>query len=169
MVDFARKICLLGDFGVGKTSLVSRFVRNTFSERYMTTVGVKVDSKEVQVTTDAGITPVKLVIWDIAGKSSLDALNQTYLRGASGVMLVADGTREATLRSALYLLMQSNSLLQEPAAVLLVNKLDLIDRWEVQPSALHELRKTLPVFESSARTGDGVEAAFQELARKVAV
>jgi small GTP-binding protein len=164
MADFARKVCLLGDFGVGKTSLVSRFVRNTFSERYLTTVGVKVDSKQVDA---GGGDPVKLVIWDIAGKSALDALNQTYLRGASGVMLVADGTREPTLRSALYLLMQAKSLLQEPAAVLLVNKLDLIDRWEIQPTTLQELRKTLPVFESSARTGDGVEAAFRELARQV--
>jgi small GTP-binding protein len=163
MADFARKICLLGDFGVGKTSLVSRFIRNTFSERYMTTVGVKVDSKEVSVGTD----PVKLVIWDIAGKSALDALNQTYLRGASGVMLVADGTREPTLRSALYLLMQAKSLLQDPAAVLLVNKFDLVDRWEILPATLEELRKTIPVFESSALTGDGVEAAFQELARQV--
>lgn len=165
MTDFARKICLLGDFGVGKTSLVSRFVRNTFSERYMTTVGVKVDSKELQVDAN----PVKLVIWDIAGKSALDALNQTYLRGASGVMLVADGTREPTLRSALYLLMQAKSLLQEPAAVLLVNKFDLVDRWEIQPATLAELRKTLPVFESSALTGDAVEAAFLELARQIIV
>ncbi len=163
MTDFARKICLLGDFGVGKTSLVSRFIRNTFSERYMTTVGVKVDSKEVEVGAEA----VKLVIWDIAGKSALDALNQIYLRGASGIMLVADGTREPTLRSALYLLMQAKSLLQDPAAVLLVNKIDLIDRWEILPSTLEELRKTLPVFESSALTGDGVESAFQELARQV--
>jgi small GTP-binding protein len=163
MTDFARKICLLGDFGVGKTSLVSRFIRNTFSERYMTTVGVKVDSKEVML----GVEPVKLVIWDIAGKSALDALNQTYLRGASGIMLVADGTREPTLRSALYLLMQAKSLLQDPAAVLLVNKFDLVDRWEILPSTLEELRKTLPVFESSALTGDGVEPAFQELARRV--
>lgn len=165
MADFARKICLLGDFGVGKTSLVSRFIRNTFSERYMTTVGVKVDSKEVSIGADAD--PIKLVIWDIAGKSALDALNQTYLRGASGVMLVADGTREPTLRSALYLLMQAKSLLQDPAAVLLVNKFDLIDRWEILPSTLEELRKTIPVFESSALTGDGVEAAFRELARQV--
>ncbi len=164
MADFARKICLLGDFGVGKSSLVARFVRNTFSERYMTTVGVKVDSKEVVVDEHA----VKLVIWDIAGKSSLDTLNQTYLRGASGVILVADGTREPTLRSALYLLMQAKSLLQDPPAVLLVNKIDLVDRWEILPSTLEELRKTMPVFESSARTGDGVEAAFAALARQVA-
>jgi len=163
MSEFARKICLLGDFGVGKTSLVSRFVRNTFSEKYLTTVGVKVDSKEL--AHDAGIS--KLVIWDIAGKSALDHLNQTYLRGASGLMLVADGTREPTLRSALYLMMQAKSLLQDPSCVVLVNKIDLIDRWEILPSTLSELRKTVPVFETSARTGDGVEAAFQHLAAEL--
>lgn len=160
MTDFARKICLLGDFGVGKTSLVARYVRNTFSEKYLTTVGVKVDSKEVQTATG----PSKLVIWDIAGKSALDHLNQTYLRGASGLMLVADGTREPTLRAALYLMMQAKSLLQDPACVVLINKLDLIDRWEILPNTLTELRKTVPVFETSARTGDGVEAAFLKLA-----
>ena len=92
MSALARKICMLGDFGVGKTSLVSRFVRNTFSEKYLTTVGVKVDSKEVD---RGGRGPLKLVVWDIAGKSALDALNMSYLRGASGLLLVADGTREA--------------------------------------------------------------------------
>ncbi len=164
MADFARKICLLGDFGVGKSSLVARFVRNTFSDRYLTTVGVKVDSKQVVVANDS----VKLVIWDIAGKNALDALNQTYLRGASGVILVADGTREPSLRSALYLLMQAKSLLQNPAAVMLVNKIDLIDRWEILPATLEELRTTMPVFESSALNGVGVDAAFQDIARQVA-
>jgi hypothetical protein len=155
----ARKVCMLGDFGVGKTSLVARFVRNTFSEKYLTTVGVKVDSKEVQVKGK----PLKLVLWDIAGKSALDTLNQSYVRGASGLILVCDGTREPTLRSALYLLMQAKALLKDPAAVLLVNKLDLVERWELAPGTLADLRKTMPVFETSAKTGDGVEAAFAAL------
>jgi hypothetical protein len=163
MSEIAKKICMLGDFGVGKTSLVARFVRNTFSDRYLTTVGVKVDSKLVE----AGGSSVKLVIWDIAGKSALDTLNQSYLRGASGLILVVDGTREPTLRSALYLQMQANSVLNTPPAVLLVNKLDLIDKWEILPATIAELRKTIPVFETSARTGDGVEAAFAELATRL--
>ncbi len=164
MSTIARKVCMLGDFGVGKTSLVARFVRNTFSDHYLTTVGVKVDSKEVVLPGDAVL---KLVIWDIAGKSALDALNQSYLRGASGLMLIADGTREATLRAALDLLMQSRTLLPEAQAVLLVNKLDVIERWEVAPTTLAELRRSLPVFETSARFGDGVEQAFAELASRL--
>ena len=160
----ARKVCLLGDFGVGKTSLVARFVRNTYSDKYLTTVGVKVDSKLVERPGGA----IKLVIWDIAGKSALDLLNQSYLKGASGLMLVCDGTREPTLRSALYLLMQARSTLGDPKAVLLVNKLDLVDRWEILPHTVAGLRETMPVFETSARTGDGVEAAFAALAESLA-
>ncbi|MBN8482928.1 MAG: GTP-binding protein [Xanthomonadales bacterium] len=164
MTTLARKVCMLGDFGVGKTSLVARFVRNTFSEKYLTTVGVKVDSREVALDDD---TALKLVVWDIAGKSALDALNQSYLRGASGLMLIADGTREATLRTALDLLMQSRTVLPDAQAVLLVNKLDIIERWEVAPATLAELRRSLPVFETSARFGDGVEQAFATLAERL--
>ena len=161
----ARKVCMLGDFGVGKTSLVARFVRNTFSDQYLTTVGVKVDSKEVMLASGS---PLKLVVWDIAGRSALDALNQSYLRGASGLVLIADGTREATLRAALDLLMQSRALLPDAQAVLLVNKLDVVDRWEVAPGTLAELRRSLPVYETSARFGDGVEQAFATLAERLA-
>ena len=160
----AHKICMLGDFGVGKTSLVARFVRQTFSEQYLTTVGVKVDSKEVEYGAER---PMKLVIWDIAGKSGLDSLNMSYLRGASGLLLVADGTRESTLRAAIDLLMQSRSLLPEAQAILMVNKLDLVERWEVAPMTLAELRQTLPVLETSALSGDAVEQAFIEMARRL--
>lgn len=165
MSEIARKVCMLGDFGVGKTSLVARFVRNTFSDKYLTTVGVKVDSRLV---SPAPGTDIKLVIWDIAGKAVLDNLNQNYLRGASGLILVADGTREASLRAALNLAMQARDVIADPACVLFVNKLDLVDRWEVSPAVLVEIRRSLAVFETSALSGDGVEAGFAELARKLA-
>ena len=160
----AHKLCMLGDFGVGKTSLVSRFVHSTFSEKYLTTIGVKVDSKEVAL---AGRAPCKLVIWDIAGRSQLDALNMSYLRGASALLLVADGTRERSLHAVLNLLMQSRTLLPDAAVVLAVNKLDLVEQWEVAPAALAELRRTLPVHETSARSGEGVEAMFADMAMRL--
>ncbi|HQV71362.1 MAG: Rab family GTPase [Dokdonella sp.] len=161
----ARKVCMLGDFGVGKTSLVARYMRNTFSDTYLTTVGVKVDSKEVDLG-EPGV--LKLVVWDIAGRSVLDALNMSYLRGASGLLLVADGTREASLRTAIDLLLQSRSVLADAEAVLIINKLDLVERWEVGPSTLAGLRQTMPVIETSALSGDGVEQAFLELAKRLA-
>lgn len=164
MTARAFKVCMLGDFGVGKTSLVARFVHSTFSDKYLTTVGVKVDSKEVAL---AGRAPSKLVVWDIAGRSHLDALNMTYLRGASALLLVADGTRERSLYTALDLLMQSRTLLPDAVVVLAVNKLDLVEQWEIAPAAIAELRRTLAVHETSARTGEGVEAMFADIATRL--
>ena len=93
-----KKICLLGGFGVGKTSLVSRFVHSIFSDKYLTTVGVKIDKKRV----DLGSQQVDLVIWDIYGEDDFQKVRMSYLRGASGYLLVADGTRRSpsTPRSA---------------------------------------------------------------------
>jgi small GTP-binding protein len=164
MTPNAHKVCLLGEFGVGKTSLVARFVRSTFSDKYLTPVGVKVDSKKIELPNRE---PVKLVVWDIAGRSALDALGMHYLHGATALLLVADGMRESSLSSALDLLMQSRSLLPDAVVVLAVNKLDLVERWEVAPTTLAELRRSLPVFETSALTGDGVEAAFAGIAARL--
>ena len=165
MSEGAHKVCMLGDFGVGKTSLVARYVRSTFSDKYLTTVGVKVDSKDVALP---GGSRVKLVLWDIAGRSALDAPSVSYLRGASALLLVADGTRERSLHAALDLLMQSRTLLPDAKAVLAINKLDLVEQWEVAPAALEELRRTLSVHETSARSGEGVEAAFADIATRLA-
>lgn len=158
------KLCMLGDFGVGKTSLVGRFVRSTFSPKYLTTVGVKVDSKEVALADGEA---VKLVLWDIAGRDALDGLAANYLRGASALLLVCDGTRESTLASALNLLMQARATLPEAEVVLAVNKLDLVERWEVAPATLVELRRSLAVFETSASSGHGVEEMFAAVAARV--
>lgn len=164
MTEIARKVCLLGDFAVGKSSLVARFVRNTFSEKYLTTVGVKVDSKAITLSPEQTL---KLVVWDLAGKAELDSLNKGYIRGAHGLLLVADGTREASLRAALYLWMQSQKQLPGVPVVMLVNKFDLIDRWEVSAADIARLQETLPTFRTSALIGDGVETAFTTLAKAI--
>ena len=154
---------MLGDFGVGKTSLVARFVHAVFSEKYVTTVGVKIDTKIIEAASPEQ-PRLKLVLWDIAGKNALDSVKLSYLQGASGVVLVADGTRESTLRSALYLLMQARQETNDGLpAVLLVNKFDKLDDWEVTPSMLADLRNSLPVFETSAMSGEGVEEGFKRL------
>lgn len=165
MAEVARKVCLLGDFAVGKTSLVGRFVHSTFSEKYLTTVGVKVDSKRVELAQGNA---VKLVVWDLAGKAELDSLNRSYIRGAHGLMLVADGTRAASLRAALYLWMQAQKQLAGVPVVMLVNKLDLIAQWEVSTDDVARLQQSLPTWRTSAKDGDGVEDAFAELARRTA-
>ena len=88
-----KKICMLGGFAVGKTSLVRRFVQSIFSETYLTTVGVKIDKKSVVLSDKT----VDLILWDLAGEDDIGSFRLSYVRGASGLVLVADGTRAATL------------------------------------------------------------------------
>ena len=88
-----KKICMIGPVSVGKTSLVARYVHSLFSEKYLSTVGVKIDKKVLQVD---GM-DVTLLLWDLAGDDDFQRLNVTYLRGAAAYLLVADGSRRATL------------------------------------------------------------------------
>lgn len=162
-----KKICLLGDFGVGKTSLVARFVNNEYSEKYLTTVGVKMDTKLITVNDDLS---VKLIIWDIAGENSLKKISQTYLRGAAGFLLVIDGTRMNTLDSALDMKHGIGELLGEIPFVVLLNKYDLTTQWEL--TAAHIERLNAPqeqLFFTSAKSGEQVEAAFNALSQSLAL
>lgn len=166
-VSLSRKISLLGDFAVGKTSTIARSVRNTFSEAYLTSVGVKVDTKTLSDTEGRDL---RLVLWDIAGANSLDQMRANYIGGSQGLLLVADGTRADTVDTALRLRDQAMRLLgRELPAVLILNKCDLAGEWEVPPQRIGELAQRLPVFSASARTGQGVEEAFAALAAAVAV
>ena len=166
MSSVSRKISLLGDFAVGKTSTVARSVRNTFSDSYLTTVGVKVDSKTL---TRADGHALRLVLWDIAGANALDQMRANYIGGTQGLLLVADGTRADTVATALVLRDQANRLLGRLVpAVLLLNKCDLAGEWDVPPERIRELALQLPGFSTSARTGEGVEEAFLALADAMA-
>jgi GTPase SAR1 family protein len=92
-VTLQKKVCMLGGFSVGKTSLVKRYVDSVFSETYLTTVGVKIDKK----TVDLSDRIVNLILWDLAGEDDIASLRMSYLRGTAGYVLVADGTRPSTI------------------------------------------------------------------------
>ena len=160
-----RKICMLGAFSVGKTSLVTRYVKSIFSETYLTTVGVKIDKKTVDV---AGRT-VNLILWDVAGEDDIAAARIAYLRGAAGYILVADGTRPATLDVAKSLRGRVEAEYGPLPCVLLLNKRDLAQQWAIDEADVAGLRSDgWWVRPSSARTGEGVEDAFMTLAVRVA-
>ena len=157
----ARKICMIGDFAVGKTSLVSRFVDSTFGERYLTTVGVKIDTKALSLPSGDQL---KLVLWDIAGKSAFTRMDNSYLRDASGYLMVIDGTRPATLDSAVKLQAAVEEQLGVVPFNVLLNKADLRDRWALSDDLTAGLSSRGWSFsETSALSGDGVEAAFARL------
>jgi len=157
-----KKICLLGGFGVGKTSLVSRYVHSIFSDKYLTTVGVKIDKKSV--TVDG--TDVDLVIWDLYGQDDYQKVRMSYLRGAAGYLLVADGTRRTTLDTALALHDSAQATVPNASFTLVINKADLAHKWEISDSLLDGLvQRGWRVLKTSAKTGSDVEDAFVTLAR----
>lgn len=159
-----KKICMLGTFAVGKTSLVRRFVESIYTDKYHTTVGVKIDKKLVQV----GAQEVTLLLWDIQGEDSAHDLRKSYLRGAAGYLLVVDGTRRDTLYKALALQTQAQEALGTVPFLLLLNKSDLVEQWEIDEREVVALaQKNWQVINTSAKSGVGVEEAFSTLARKM--
>lgn len=163
-----KKICIIGDFGVGKTSLVRRFVNNAFSDKYLTTVGVKIDTKLLEITNDQGNQKVKLVIWDIAGTDNFPTITPAYLRGSEGLLFVADGTRAYTFDNLYSIREQAIKLLGEIPSVTLLNKMDLVNEWEVTDEKVDEFSKVAgDVLKTSAKTGLHVEQAFQTLASNI--
>jgi hypothetical protein len=160
-----KKICMLGGFSVGKTSLVKRFVESVFSETYLTTVGVKIDKKTVDLPNRI----VNLILWDLAGEDDISSLRMSYLRGSAGYVLVADGTRPSTIEVALALRQRVEADFGPLPFVLLLNKNDLKEEWAVRDEEAEALRQSgWWVRSTSARTGEGVDDAFGTLAERVA-
>ncbi len=160
-----KKICMLGTFAVGKTSLVRRFVQSIYSDKYHTTVGVKIDKKVLDV---GGGRKMMMMLWDIEGAEQAHDLRKSYLRGAAGYLLVADGTRRDSLYTALEIQTRAEETVGQVPRVFLINKADLADEWEVEGREVSALAdRGWQVIKTSAKTGAGVEEAFTALARKM--
>jgi small GTP-binding protein len=158
-----KKICLLGAFAVGKTSMVRRFVQGVFSERYLTTIGVKIDRKRVRVGTQE----IQLLLWDLAGEDAFHRVATSYLRGAAGCLLVVDGTRPDTLAVARELEARALAAAGQVPCIVALNKADLESQWLLDEGAARELEAVgLPTVRTSAATGCGIEEAFQLLAER---
>ena len=161
--DLQKKVCMLGAYAVGKTSLVARFVRSIFSDKYLTTVGVKIDKKTVKI----GGQKLSLILWDLAGEDDFYQVRMSYLRGSAAYLLVADGTRLATLDKALELQQRAEAEIGKVPLILVINKLDAIDDWEIKETDLASLSETgWQVVATSAKTGVGVNETFLALGQK---
>ncbi len=156
-----KKICMVGVFGTGKTSLVQQFIYSKFSEKYHSTVGVKIDRKQVSV---AG-TDVNLLLWDLAGQDKFQSVQGSYLRGSAGVFFVVDGTRRETLDELGGLQALARDNVGAVPSVIAINKADLEDQWQLGPGDFDALfGPGRHVLKTSAKTGVGVEEAFLWLA-----
>ena len=166
MTPITSKVCVVGDFAVGKTSVTERFVNNHFSDTYLSTVGVKIDTAEMELP-ELGVSH-KLVIWDVAGSDEFGPSEFAYLRGANGYVYVADGTRPATLAVVEHIHGQITEKYGTTPFVLLVNKRDLSDDWNVTDEYLDALTKAYGnVYRTSAKTGDDVATALTRLSEMI--
>jgi small GTP-binding protein len=157
-----KKICMVGVFGTGKTCLVQRYVHSIFSAKYLTTVGVKIDKKEVT----AGGQPVKLMLWDLEGRDNTRDINTSYLRGAHALLYVVDGTRRETFDQIFEIRELATRELGDLPSVIAFNKTDLVDEWKLSAAdEQHQDIKECHRLRTSAKTGEGVEEAFAWLAQ----
>ncbi|MDR1910862.1 MAG: GTP-binding protein [Helicobacteraceae bacterium] len=155
-----KKICVLGSSAAGKTSLVNRYVHSIFDDRYLSTIGVKISKKE--------LSDVTLVIWDIEGKDIYTNINLSYLRGAAGYFVVADGSRIETLNEAMVIRQSAIEVLGASSpCYLLLNKRDLVHKWEIAQETIDDIKKLgVKIFTTSAKTGRSVDEAFETLAKE---
>jgi len=154
----SKKVILTGSFGVGKTSLFNQFLYERFSEKYLTTIGVKVDKKDVEVNNET----VSMLLWDIAGEVSQNKVPHSYFLGASGIIYVFDLTRPSTFANMQKDVNYLKNLLPGVVVKIVGNKLDLMNVGQIKKI---ETELPLPIdILTSAKTGENVENLFQSLA-----
>lgn len=157
----SKKVILTGSFGVGKTSLFNRFIHQQFSEKYMTTVGVRVNKKTLTIDDE----DITLMLWDIAGEVSQDKVPVSYFLGTSGVIYVADLSRQLTFNNLITDIKLLKEILPEGVVRIVANKADL-----VTPEQIATIAASLPDpwhIVTSAKTGENVEELFVDLAKKL--
>ncbi len=158
-----KKICLLGAFAAGKTSLTQRYVNSIFSDKYHTTVGVKIDKKQVDCEGQA----YTLMIWDIAGEDNFYNIRQSYLRGMAGYILVIDGTRQNSFEVGMSLFERVKQRIGDLPLVFALNKVDLLAQWTLDKEQLQLLDNSgFPVVRTSAKLDQGVNELFIALVQQ---
>jgi len=166
--SYQLKLCLLGEGGVGKTSLIRRYVTNAFSEDYLQTLGTRVSKKELVVPDPSGqgVAHTSLMIWDVIGHEKLPSLVQSYLHGVHGVLLVCSLADRRTLKGLDYWTQVSRPTDGETPHILAGNKSDLADR-EVTDKEFADLGESFAcdALPTSAKSGVNVEPAFSMLVR----
>lgn len=155
----SKKVVILGHFGVGKTSLIRRFVSNQFSDQYKVTIGVHISKKVVDLSDEDS---VSLILWDLEGTDRLEQIREAYLLGTHGVIFVFDINRPSTFQNLKMDLEIVKSKLQDRPTVVIGNKKDLVPEEEI--SSLLEEHDIPHDYLTSAKTGETVEEAFLHLA-----
>ena len=164
--DILKKVVLLGDGGVGKTSLIARYVINKFTNKYIATIGTKVSRKDIQIVKPNMIINLRMMIWDILGQKEYSKIRSASLSGAQGLILVGDLSRPETIQSLEgFWLKEVQAMLGNIPTIFVGNKLDLVTEDSMATTMLESAGQKLgcPTMLCSAKTGDNVESIFSIL------
>lgn len=165
------KLCLFGEGSVGKTSLIRRYVENTFDDKYITTIGTRVSKRNISLQSEKENMEVTLMIWDIMGqKGYRELLQEAYFSGSSAAIGVCDITRRETFEALDDWLQTITKIAGSIPIILLGNKYDLIGYATVREERLAELARRYDALYAftSAKTGGNVNEAFQAIAERIA-
>ncbi len=160
-----KKICLLGDPAVGKTSLIRRFVYDIFEDKYLSTIGAKITKKPLTLTFEKSILSITLMIWDIAGQDDFKNVQPTYYKGAEGALIVCDITRKETLTHLLYWQKSLFEVVGKMPVLFICNKCDLVIQNVIEENDLKDISSSY-MF-TSAKTGHNVNLAFSMLTKSI--
>ena len=164
------KLVMLGDEGVGKTSLIIQHTERRFSESYKMTIGTDISAKLIEVEQSGVKTKVYLIIWDIGGQEKYRILRESYLRGASGALLVYDTTLKSTYHHVYEWVDEAKKFCGGKIPMLLLgNKIDIVDQRKVQTEEGEKIAKELNIeyYETSAKSGENVNKAFDEIVKLI--
>jgi small GTP-binding protein len=170
VVEYRKKILLIGDAAVGKTSLIRRMVVDIFDDKYITTIGTKITVKDMQISVEDELIYLKFQIWDILGQKGYTKLYHASFKGAHGVLFVADLTRKETLDSLRnYWIPQVSEVIGTMPFIILGNKCDLVTQAQFGLEELRDFAKTynVPFYLTSAKNGDNVNDAFNTLGKRM--
>jgi small GTP-binding protein len=168
--EVKRKICMIGDWGVGKTSLIRKFVLDQFDDKYIATFGTKVTKKRIKFKKgDDQIIDMNLMIWDIMGQKEFKKIQLNAYRGTHAALVVCDITRKDTLNNLTKWREDIVKISGEIPVIIMANKVDLKGEAEFSPNELSTVADEfqVPYFLTSAKTGLNVEAAFTELGKQL--
>lgn len=167
--EIKRKICLIGDSAVGKTSLIRKFVLDQFNDKYLSTLGSKVYKKRIKYQEyKNNITDLNMIIWDVMGQEEFKISQNISFRDTHGALLVCDITRKETMENLLNWKDRLFGITQKIPIIILANKIDLIDSADFPIGEFTDFCKDFEAkfFFTSAKTGKNVAEAFMELGRK---
>jgi len=160
---YTLKLVVIGDYGVGKSSLITRYVHNTFDSDYISTIGVDFLINEVRVEKyDA---KVQFVIWDIGGQEEWKSKINLYLNGTDGGIVVCDLTRPITAKNIALWVGYLEKYTKNVPYIVVGNKSDLDKK--VSLEKLKKLASGHSIFIASAKTGKEVEELFKDIALEI--